>query len=236
MRCVILAGGLGSRMAPFTSAKPKALIPVNGEPFLRLKLRQLAENGVTDVVISVGHLGDSIEAAVAEMPPSRLHVSVVHDGPRLLGTAGALRRLVDLGHLEDAFLLTYGDSFLTCDHAAVMRAFNDAQFEGLMAVWKDDTGQERGNCAVLGDRVTTYSKENGTGAWLPWIDYGLMILKSSVVEDLVPTGEQADLGVILSSLASRGVLQAHRVHERFHEIGSPGGLEALEKVLLREAP
>lgn len=231
MRCVILAGGLGSRMAPFTSVIPKALIPVNGEPFLRLKLRQLWENGVTDVVISVGHLGDLIESAVAEMPLSGMRVSIVHDGPQLLGTAGALRRLMDLEHLDDAFLVTYGDSFLTCDHAAVIRAFNEAEFDGLLTVWRDVTSEEQGNCAVSGNRVTKYSKEDRTGTRLPWIDYGLIILKSSVVEELIPADEPADLGAILSTLASQGVMQAHRVPERFYEIGSPVGLEALERVL-----
>lgn len=234
MRCVILAGGLGSRMAPFTSVIPKALIPVNGEPFLRLKLRQLSENGVTDVVISVGHLGDLVESAVAEMPLGGMNVAVVHDGPQLLGTAGALRRLMDLERLDDAFLVTYGDSFLSYDHAAVIRAFNGNKFNGLLTVWQDMTGSELGNCSVSGDRVTEYCKEVRTGHRLPWIDYGLIILKSSVVKELIPTGVPADLGTILSTLASQGNLQAHRVPERFYEIGSPAGLEALERVLSRE--
>ena len=64
--CVILAGGLATRMLPLTERCPKALLPVAGEPFVGHQLRWLAAEGVRDVVIAVGHLGEMVEEHVGD--------------------------------------------------------------------------------------------------------------------------------------------------------------------------
>ena len=66
MQCVILAGGLGTRMQPRTETVPKALLPVAGRPFADLQLSWLARSGVTDVVYAIGHLGERIRAFVGD--------------------------------------------------------------------------------------------------------------------------------------------------------------------------
>lgn len=66
MQAVIIAGGLGTRMAPLTNERPKALIPVLGEPFALRQLRWLASQGIEDVVYLTGHLGHMIQEAVGD--------------------------------------------------------------------------------------------------------------------------------------------------------------------------
>src|ERR1700682_6439603 len=88
----ILAGGLATRLLPVTHSIPKALVEVGGEPFVMHQLRLLRDNGVTRVVLCVGHLGEMIqdELEAREAAPG-LTVEFSFDGPNLLGTAGALR-------------------------------------------------------------------------------------------------------------------------------------------------
>lgn len=227
MQCVVLAGGLGTRMSRFTRDLPKALIPVCGEPFLRHKLRQLAGHGISEVLVSVGHLGDQIVAEVASHAPATMSVRCVPDGPRLLGTGGALRRIADMGLLDDVFMLTYGDSYLTCDHAAVAASFDDELFAALMTVWSVAGTDEVGNCDVTGDRVTSYRKDPDAGP-LGWVDYGLSILTRNAVEAAVAPGDVADLSTVFGGLAAAGRLQAVIVPDRYFEIGSEEGLAELE--------
>src|SRR5262245_12440836 len=115
----ILAGGLATRLRPITEKIPKALIEINGEPFLAHQLRLLRGNGIERVVICAGYLGEQIRGFAGNGNRFQLHIDYSFDGPVLLGTGGALRRA--LGLLGPAFFVIYGDSYLTCDYAAVER-------------------------------------------------------------------------------------------------------------------
>src|SRR5580692_7607862 len=98
MQCVILAGGLGTRMRPLTDTLPKTLLPVHGRAFAWYQLDWLARHGVTEVVYCIGHQGDLIrrywESAAAPMP-----CRFVDEGEQLRGTAGALRLALTEGAL-----------------------------------------------------------------------------------------------------------------------------------------
>lgn len=227
MQCVVLAGGLGTRMSRFTSTLPKALIPVRGVPFLRLKLEGLADQGVTDVIISTGHLGDQIEDEVRNHAPAGQTVRCIADGPELLGTGGALRRVSEEVDLDQSFLLTYGDSHLPCDHRHVFESFDPAHFDGLMTLWPVGATGERPNATLSADRVTDYDKQTLTPA-MAWVDYGLLVLKRDAVEQMIPPRTPCDLANFCSQLARTGRLQGLEVPERYFEIGSEAGLAQLE--------
>src|SRR5690242_15752728 len=92
----ILAGGLATRLRPLTTRLPKALIDVNGEPFLAHQLRLLQKNGIARVVICVGHLGEMIQQEIGDGRRFGLSIDYADDGPQLRGTAGAVRRALSL--------------------------------------------------------------------------------------------------------------------------------------------
>src|SRR3954451_4416174 len=115
MQCVILAGGLGTRMRPLTDKLPKTLLPVLGTPFAHHQLTWLAAHGITEVVYSIAVLGEMIEDYVGDGSRWDLNVRYVRDGDEPLGTGGALRRVLDAGLLAGRFLVQYGDSFLPFD-------------------------------------------------------------------------------------------------------------------------
>lgn len=118
MRAVILAGGKGTRLRPYTAVLPKPLVPIADRPILELVIRQLASHGFTRIDLSVGHLGGLIKAYLDNVElPDGLQVSYVwEDEP--LGTAGALRRIENL---DGPFLAMNGDVLTTLDYAQLMR-------------------------------------------------------------------------------------------------------------------
>src|SRR3954468_15519384 len=104
MQCVILAGGLGTRIRSVTGdAIPKALIPVAGRPFVDRQLEWLSRTGVTEVVFCISHLGEQLKGFTGDGSRWGLRIRFVDEGPALRGTAGALRLAADQGVLEERF-------------------------------------------------------------------------------------------------------------------------------------
>ena len=118
MRAVILAGGKGTRLRPYTTVLPKPLVPVADRPILELVIRQLARNGFTRVDLSVGHLGGLIKAYLdhIELPEGLRLRYWWEDSP--MGTAGALRQIEGL---DEPFLAMNGDILTTLDYGQLMR-------------------------------------------------------------------------------------------------------------------
>jgi NDP-sugar pyrophosphorylase family protein len=231
MQCVILAGGLGTRMRPLTDAVPKTLLPVGGLPFAHYQLSWLARHGVTDVVYSIAVLGGQVRAYVGDGGRWGLRVRYVEDGDELLGTAGALRRVLDAGLLHDWSLVVYGDSFLPFDFRLLGRAFLAQSRPGLMAVYANRGRYDAGNVRLAGGVVRLYRKARAgevPPAGLDHIDYGVSALRARLVAERVPAGQRADLAELYHALSLEGLLGGFEVGERFYEIGSPAGLRDFE--------
>jgi NDP-sugar pyrophosphorylase family protein len=224
---VILAGGLGTRVRQFGENVPKALLDINGEPFLSRQLNLLHKNGIRHVVLCVGHLAEQIEAFTGDGSRFGLKVEFSHDGPVLLGTAGAIRNA--LPKLSEAFFVLYGDSYLTCDFAAVQEAFVRSGKQALMTVLKNEGRWDKSNVEFSGDKILIYDKKLNSPA-MQHIDYGLGVFKRSVFEAL-PANQKIDLAAVYGDLLAKGMLAAYEVPERFYEIGSPEGLADLRAYL-----
>src|SRR5512141_2914134 len=88
----VLAGGLATRLRPVTETIPKALVEINGEPFLAHQLRLLRAAGIGRVVLCLGYLGEQVRDFAGDGSAYGLEVDYSFDGPTLLGTAGAIRQ------------------------------------------------------------------------------------------------------------------------------------------------
>ena len=217
-------------MGHFTKTIPKAMIPVNGQPFLRHQLRNLHLNGIARVVICTGYLGEQIESEVKTNTPAGMSVECIPDGEVLLGTGGSLRRLLSRGVLDDIFLFTYGDSYLTVDHRRVADAFDSSRADSLMTVCENKDGHEKGNAVVEGDMVVLYRKGDNDSR-MQWIDYGLSVVTSESVHKHLPPNQECDIASMFERLSIAGRLQAYMSTDRYFEIGSVTGLAELEQHL-----
>jgi len=225
--CVILAGGLATRLYPVTRDVPKALVEVAGEPFVRHQLRLLQRNGISRVVICVGHLGQLIRVALDQSPEAGLDVNVVSDGPTLLGTAGAIRAAIPL--LGSAFFVMYGDSYLPCDFSRVQSAFMRAHKKALMTVFCNDGHWDISNVEFANGQIIAYDKRNPTER-MRHIDYGLGVF-SSTAFDSVSAAAPADLATLYRHLLDEQEVAGYEVTERFYEIGSFDGLQETRELL-----
>lgn len=236
MQCVILAGGLGTRIRGSAPDIAKSMIRVADKPFISWQLEWLGAQGVGDVVLSIGYKGEQIRSYVGDGQEFDLRVRYVDEGDRLLGTAGALRLASDARALNDRFFVLYGDSYLDVALTKVWHHFGQSEHDALMTVYRNDNVGEVSNAVFDGSLVTRYEKNcSQPPEDMVFVDYGLLVLSRSLIEDHVEPDVEADLSKLLETLSADGNLAGFEAIERFFEIGSPSGLDELERELRRRS-
>ncbi|HEX4231931.1 MAG TPA: nucleotidyltransferase family protein [Bryobacteraceae bacterium] len=231
MPVAILAGGLATRLRPLTESVPKVLLEVAGKPFLYHQLSYLRAQGVRDVVLCVGFLGEMIQEQFGDGSRCGIRLHYSFDGPRLLGTGGAIRQALPM--LGDSFFVLYGDSYLMVDYREVAEVFHHSGKPALMTVFENGNQWDTSNVWFEHGVIKAYDKR----VRLPemrHIDYGLSAYRSSVFAEL-PVGAVLDLADIQTTLASEGKLAGYVARHRFYEIGSQAGLTELNAFLARES-
>ena len=116
-KAVILAGGRGTRLAPYTSILPKPLMPIGDRAILEIVVDQLVRHGFRDIAFSVGYLSHLIRAVFDHRTDSEASITYVHED-KALGTAGPLRLIEGL---DETFLAMNGDVLTTLDDRALVR-------------------------------------------------------------------------------------------------------------------
>jgi NDP-sugar pyrophosphorylase family protein len=227
----ILGGGVATRLRPVTDRIPKSLVVVAGRPFAEHQVELLAKSGLTDIVFLVSHLGDMIRQALGDGSRWGVRLRYVFDGPRRLGTGGAIRRA--LPELGGSFLVLYGDSYLECDYGAIERAFIAGGKMAAMTVCRNDGQWDRSNVLFAGGRIIRYDKER-PGPEMQHIDYGLGAFSAAAFAAW-PVDGRFDLASVYQDLLARDELTGVEVPGRFYEIGSPAGLEETRRHLAAPA-
>lgn len=225
----ILAGGLATRLWPITKTIPKALVDINGEPFIAHQLRLLRAQGIERVVLCVGYLGEKIVDVVGDGDNFGVRVTYSFDGPQLLGTAGAIKKA--LPQLGEAFFVLYGDSYLECNYQEIQTAFETSGKLGLMTVYRNDGRWDTSNVEFADGKILAYDKHHRTPR-MHHIDYGLGVLRSTALAT-VPEGKPYDLEAVYRHLLVEKELSAFEVKRRFYEVGSLAGLEETRRYLAK---
>jgi len=222
----ILAGGLATRLRPVTEKIPKSLVPVADRPFLAHQLELLHARGVRRAVLCIGYLGEMIRD---EFGSEKFGVKLEYsfDGPKLLGTGGAIKRALPM--LGDEFFVLYGDSYLPIDYAPIADFFHHSGKRGLMTVFRNEGKYDTSNVVFADGKIKVYDKRLKLPE-MQHIDYGLSLFKASVFESY-PADEPFDLAEVMGKLVREKQLAGFEVPERFFEIGSPAGLAELETLL-----
>lgn len=230
MQVVILAGGLATRLRPITEEVPKSLIEIEGKSFLEYQLDFLKRGGVEDIVLCTGYLGEQVEKYCGDGSRFGMNIRYSHEGERLLGTAGALKKAERL--LDDPFFTLYGDSYLFLNFAGVLSYFNSQNKLALMTVYKNQDRYDRSNTMIEGNMVKHYSKKERTEGMV-YIEYGANLFRKEVL-NLIPENQPYSLEQLFSKLIDEKELLAFEVSERFYQIGSPEGLEEFKKYVSQE--
>lgn len=225
---VILAGGLATRLRPMTANIPKSLIKINGEPFIIHQMRLLRDQGIKEIVLCVGYLGEQIEDLLGDGSKFNLQISYSYDGEKLLGTAGAIKKALPL--VGDNFFVIYGDSYLLCNYMKVQDFFQNTDKPALMTIFKNNNLWDNSNVECNDGKIIAYNKTNKTDK-MNYIDYGLGVFNRNVFLSL-KENEASDLANIYQQLLQQQQLSAYEINQRFYEIGSLDGQKELAEFLL----
>jgi len=240
-QCVILVGGLGSRLGALTAAMPKPVLPVGDRPFLGWLLRELSRYGFDEALLLTGYLSDTLRdsvAAMAEHLPRKMNI-VFSEEPMRAGTGGALFHARDL--LDERFLLCNGDSLLDCNFAPLLaRASEDGpDVVGRILLRHLPDVSRYGVVTTDGDVVTGFhERPPEPGAVTPGdINGGIYVFRRALLDYVsVTCSLERD---VMPILAAEGRLRAQRGEGYFIDIGIPDDLERaqteLPRVLRRRA-
>jgi NDP-sugar pyrophosphorylase family protein len=200
-QAIILAGGKGSRLAPYTTILPKPLLPIGDEPILHVVLRQLACHGFGDITLAVGYLAHLIEAVFQD--GSRCGVSIrYHRELEPLGTVGPLASIEDL---DETFLMMNGDILTTLDYGALYAAHvasgNALTVATHVRTVQSDYGVlELDGAFGVTRRVTGFREK-------PQIDHSVSMgvyIVDRRVRELIPPGRRFDLPDLVLRLLDEG--------------------------------
>ena len=217
----ILAGGMGTRLGSLTENIPKSLVCVAGQPFLSWQLAKIKAEGIFDVTFCLGHLGNQIKNTVGNGEKYGMKISYSHDGEKLLGTGGALRKAFSESQCEAAMVM-YGDAYLPIDYGEVYRTYLQNTQEDLMTIFFNDNALDRSNVTACHGRVVLYSKDQEINDH-KFIDYGLIVINKENFF-AYKQGVAFDLGDYLKHASLEKNLRAFETDQRFYEIGKPDGL------------
>lgn len=223
----ILAGGLATRLRPITEKIPKSLVPVAGKPFLAHQLELLRSRGIRHAVLCIGYLGEMIRRDFGDGSAYGVKLDYSFDGPKLLGTGGAIKRALPM--LGQEFFVLYGDSYLPIEYRPIAEFFRRSGKLGLMTVYRNEGLYDTSNVVFSDGEIKVYDKKNRSPE-MRHIDYGLSLFKASVF-DSYSAEKPFDLAEVMGKLVREKQLAGYEVRERFYEMGSPAGLNELEILL-----
>ena len=198
---MILAGGKGTRLAPYTTVLPKPLMPIGDRAILDVVVRQLASHGYRRLTFAVGYLAHLVQAVFGDGEPWGVSIEY-HEEEEPLGTAGPLA-LVD--GLDDTFLAMNGDVLTTLDYGELFELHRRAGNAMTIATHRRKVRTEYGVLHVDGrhgdtDRVTGYEEK-------PELDYtvsmGVYVLEPRALAH-VPSGRRFDIPDLVLALLDAG--------------------------------
>jgi NDP-sugar pyrophosphorylase family protein len=203
------------------------MISVNGKPFLEYEIGLLKKDGVDDLVLCVGYLGEKVRDYFGDGSKWGVRITYSDDGPNLMGPVGALKGAESL--LCDHFFVTYGDTYLRVDYRNMMRALLDSGRVGLMAVYKNRNKYGKSDVVVSKGHVVRYDKKCH-GSEMEWVNFGVIALRKTALA-LVPSGRAYTEEELYGELINRHELLAFPVQKRFYEIGNPQSLMEFERFI-----
>ena len=227
MQCVILAGGLATRLRPLTEKIPKPLVPINGRPFIHHQLKLLKSYGIANILILTGYLGKQIEDYLGDGSKLGLGINYSYE-ENPLGTGGSLKNAETM--LKEAFLIVNGDTYLNLDYKELIDYFYKRDKIGVMTVYSDSEKIAPNNVKIdETNLVMGYNKKDD--ATMDCVDSGVMVFKKKIINFIEPGRKISLEEDIFSRLIENKELVAYPVKQRFYDIGTFEGLKLLEGIL-----
>lgn len=221
---VLMVGGRGMRLRPYTTVLPKPLMPIGDFPLIEVLIRQLQDVGVKRVILSVNYLSHLIRAVLDNTVFDRLELEYFYE-PEPLGTCGSLSIMGEL--LPERFLVVNGDLLSDYPHEELLKAHRSS------AAWVTIASQVRVETLGFGvlerndaGEVTRYREKPESEYEL---SIGCYVLERDAVERFLTPGEAADMPLLIQSILDAGLpVAASPAACRWIDIGKPDAYVAAQ--------
>ena len=228
-QAIILAGGKGTRLRPFTASLPKPLVPVGDYPIIEIVLRQLRRHGFREVIVSTGHMAALIEAYCGDGRRWGLKLRYVRED-KPLSTAGALKLVRGLGR---RFLTVNGDVLTTLDFKKLFDAHERRDAAATIAVCRRQATTDYGVIDLdASDRLIAY-REKPAHSYL--VSMGVNVFDRSALEH-IGRGEALGIPDLIARLQAAGQdVYGYRADCDWLDIGRPSDYEAAQEIFASPA-
>lgn len=222
-QAVILAGGEGLNMRPFTFEMPKGLFPVGGKPILEHIVEILRNNEVRDIIFSIGHLGEKIKNYFGDGKKFGVNITYVSEDKEA-GTGGALslaRKYIK----NESFLVIHGDILIDIQLSDLISFHKEQETIGTIALTSVVDPSQYGEVVVQGAKITRFVEKPQKGKQKSQlVSCGLYIFNKEIFDYIPPKGVSL-LEDVFPRLAERGQLSGFLFAGRWVDIGSPVSYE-----------
>jgi len=219
MKAVILAGGKGARLAPYTKILPKPLMPIGDMPILEVILRQLKRAGVDEAILTVGHLSELLRSFFQDGQRLGIRISYSYED-RPLGTTGPIA-LID--GLDDTFVVTNGDVLTALNVAELVRFHRE---QGGIATIAAHHRQQHIDLGVIewnGDHSIKGYIEKPTYDFC--VSMGIYVFEPRVLQ-YIPRNEYLDFpNLVLKLIAAGERVVGYQFDGYWQDLGRPDDYE-----------
>lgn len=214
-QAVILAGGLGTRMKPFTDNAPKPMYPFRGKPFICYLVEQIKNFGIDRILILLGYLPEKIMDYLKD--GSEYGVTISYDiTPVEYNTGDRLLHARDM--IDNKFLLMYCDNYCPINFTKLSRECEDNKALIQLSVYENKDGYTKSNLLIEDGMVKSYDKKRKTPN-LQGVDIGYAIVKKDVFQYI--TEENANFeAIVYPELVRQQRLFATVTKHRYYSVGS----------------
>lgn len=203
MQALILAGGRGTRLHPYTTVLPKPLMPVGDYPILEIILRQLKGAGATEIILAVGYLSQLLQAFFQEGDRLGLKISYSFE-EQALGTAGPIALVID--QLEDDFLVMNGDLMTTLNYQNLFAFHKKMGAAATIGTYRREVRIDFG--VIESDESNQLVRYIEKPTYNFDVSMGVNVLNKNVIKPYLKSGEYLDIPDLMLNLCKDG----HPVH------------------------
>jgi NDP-mannose synthase len=223
MKAVILAGGLGTRLRPFTETIPKPLLPVGEKAVLEIQISRLKKHGFDEVFLATNHMADYLERFVGDGSQYGVRLALSREA-KPLGTVGPLTLLKE--KLIEPFLVMNGDILSLTDFSDLYRFALEKEAWLTIVVRQHITPYAFGDIFFEGDRVTGIEEKPNI---IKYILAGIYIVRPEVFQ-LLPEDTYFGMDMLIKEMLRRDLpVMKYESHEYWLDIGQPGDYQKAQE-------
>jgi mannose-1-phosphate guanylyltransferase len=221
LHAMVLTAGLGTRLRPLTLVRAKPAIPVAGQPMIRRIARWLAANGVTDIVLNLHHLPQTVTAVMGDGSDLGVRVRYSWEQPVVLGSAGGPRLALPIIGTE-TFLLVNGDTLTDLDLTALVRVHEEADALVTMAVVTNVEPHRYGGLQIDSEGRVTGFVPRGSSAEGTYHFIGVQVVRAEAFRTLASGEISRTVGGLYDEIVRRspGSIRVSVSRARFWDIGT----------------